>query len=229
MSQFKRVQVVMLPTETGENFSFLKNVNGRGNQLYKPTKNYYYTKSYLLEQQFQPQHLYIISEDEIKEGDWYIWMGNKVICQASSDLDILNKHLNNSDVKKIIATTDKLSLNNCNTPWTLEHKYVPQPSQQFIEKYFESYNKGEVIIDVLVEYEWYNTKPNSAPIYGKFKEKLKVNPKDNTITIKKLKESWNKEEVKQLLIDCCGEVSCEDGKLVGKEPSELYYWIEKNL
>jgi len=30
----------------------------------------------------------------------------------------------------------------------------------------------------------------------------------------------------QDLIDCCGEVSCEDGTLVGKTPAELYKWIE---
>ena len=59
--------------------------------------------------------------------------------------------------------------------------------------------------------------------------KLKINPKDNTITIKTVKDSYSREEVVKLLIDCCGEVSCEDGKLLGKNPEELYKWIEENL
>jgi hypothetical protein len=37
------------------------------------------------------------------------------------------------------------------------------------------------------------------------------------------------EQVKDLLIECCGEVSCEDGLLVGKTPTELYLWIENKF
>lgn len=40
-----------------------------------------------------------------------------------------------------------------------------------------------------------------------------VNPKDNTITIKKLKDNWNREEVTEILLD----------RGISKE------WIEKNL
>ena len=32
---------------------------------------------------------------------------------------------------------------------------LPQPSQQFIEKYIEEYNKGQQITECLVEYEEY--------------------------------------------------------------------------
>ena len=35
--------------------------------------------------------------------------------------------------------------------------------------------------------------------------------------------------IQKLLIECCGEISCEDGKLLGKSPEELYKWIEENL
>lgn len=34
------------------------------------------------------------------------------------------------------------------------------------------------------------------------------------------------EEVKQMLIECCSEVSCEDGVLVGKSSAELVKWID---
>ncbi len=43
------------------------------------------------------------------------------------------------------------------------------------------------------------------------------------------KTLYSKEEVIQLLIDCCGEISCEDGSLLGKYPADLYKWIENNI
>lgn len=58
--------------------------------------------------------------------------------------------------------------------------------------------------------------------------RLKVD-KDNTITIKKVKDNYTREEVVQLLINCCAEISSINGKLKGKEPADLYKWIEENL
>jgi hypothetical protein len=43
------------------------------------------------------------------------------------------------------------------------------------------------------------------------------------------KRRYSEEEVKQMLIDCCGEVSCEDGLLAGKTPVELYKWIDEQF
>jgi hypothetical protein len=43
------------------------------------------------------------------------------------------------------------------------------------------------------------------------------------------KRRYSEEEVKQMLIDCCGEVSCEDGLLAGKTPVELYKWIDEKF
>ena len=40
------------------------------------------------------------------------------------------------------------------------------------------------------------------------------------------KNKYSEEEVRNLLIECCGEVSCEDGALVGKSPEELVKWID---
>lgn len=135
------------------------------------------------------------------------------------------------NVRKIIATTDT-SLEIVSKGINPVYEKLPQPSQQFIEKYIDSYNKGEIITDVLVEYEeMAGEELGVDPAYYPLEErlKLKINPKDNTINIKITKESWNREEVRQLLIDCCGEVSCEDGTFLGKEPADLYEWIKQNL
>ena len=98
--------------------------------------------------------------------------------------------------REVLATTDT-SLN------------LPQPSQQFIEKFVEEYNCNNIITDVLVEYNynpdldnnWDLTKTNDIFKFNTKKEfndyvnSVKTNPKDNTITIKKVKDSYSREEV----------------------------------
>lgn len=216
MEQFKRVKVIMLPTNQKSNLQ-LNNKGLRINDI-----------SYIGEKH---QHLYIISDDEIKEkhllntndyyyiknhyNEWYIGKFNGI------SFDFINYQGNfNSNLfvcKKIIATTDTslFTLVDCPVRGSDSNvKYIlPQPSQQFIEKYIESYNKGEVINDVLVEYEWYHNKQAcfKTMCYQQDMEardscmgmceaqRVKINPKDNTITIKKLKDSWNREEVSNLI------------------------------
>ena len=104
--------------------------------------------------------------------------------------------------REVLATTDE-SLN------------LPQPSQQFIQKYIEEYNRGNIITDVLVEYElisneeyFLNTiNPDENVPY--FDENLKINSKDNTITIKKVKDNWNREEVDRLLDEQASKTTSE--------------------
>ena len=151
MNQFKRAQAIMLPT----NNKSLLYINYSKLQLNKfeqlDTNN---------------QHLYIISDDKIKEGDWYIELdiNSLPLSIKKADYNKTNEFSLKpySDYcKKIIATTDT-SLNkkhNCDCGATTYEgcsqclEILPQPSQQFIEKYIEEYNKGNIIKDVLVEYE----------------------------------------------------------------------------
>ena len=199
MEQFKRVKVVMLPTNE-------KVVNTKEYQLLlsnslfwtskieikRYTEGWFFlnnssnTNSHAITvpnvEKFKHQHLYIISDDEIKAGD----------------LHITSDHSGFGFRKyKIIATTDtSLKIDNPNYDiGKLAYINLPQPSQQFIEKYIESYNKGEVITDVLVEY--FNNSDYNPSILDDIR--LKINPKDHTITIKKLKDSWNREEVSNLI------------------------------
>ena len=149
------------------------------------------------------QHLYITSDDKIKEDNWCI-DSNGNIFQYKNHFPI------NIGQRKIIATTDtSLNIytwkqsNKKSKPYNVQQNIettkkvfipLPQPSQQFIEKYIEQYNKGNVITDVLVEYE-YLLNDNTVISYWN----LKVNPKNNTITIRKLKEVYSKEELCQIL------------------------------
>lgn len=229
MNQFKRAQVVILPTEKDS----LIFSNSLLNKL-----------SY---EELSPKHcshyyLYIISDDEIKEDDWFYYIDNdtkssKYIMQCNGFTDNTHIKVNSNNefsygdwnkdyCKKIIATTDT-SLLIEEVPKSLKQysqfkdKSLPQPSQQFIEKYIESYNKGEIITNVLIEYKWLLT--SELDKNNKYIEidRLKVNSKDNTITIKKLKESWNKEEIIELL----HKYEYRDTTYVDWESE----WIEENL
>ena len=156
-----------------------------------------------IDRYFEAQHLYIISDDEIKENNTHFYNPH------SGQLHISGNHtdyiaINKNGCKKIIATTD-VSLG------------LPQPSQQFIQKYVDEYNKGNIITNVLVEYNYFLDDNGILPYWN-----LKVNPKDNTITIKKVKDSYTREEVENLIYsamtDRCYTTVAEWKK-----------WIEENL
>lgn len=113
---------------------------------------------------------------------------------------------------------------------------LPQPSQQFIQKYIEEYNRGNVITDVLIEYElisneeYFGNTVNPDDDVPYFDEKLKINPKDNTIIIKIAKDSWSREEV----IEFGNKVKeyCKNGwkeETLHRVFFEWDKWVEENL
>ena len=163
-----------------------------------------------------PQHLYIISDDEIKENGTHFYNPH------SGQLHISGNHtdykaVNSNNCKKIIATTDtllKIEINGNRGNLLPDVSFdinLPQPSKQFIQKYVDEYNKGREIKDVLVEYDVH--KNSFIPLWI---------PKDNTITIKKVKDSYTREEVENLIYsamtDRCYTTVAEWKK-----------WIEENL
>jgi hypothetical protein len=120
--------------------------------------------------------------------------------------------------KKIIATTDTSLKIFAGKGDTCDLYYnLPQPSQQFIEKYIEFYNKGKVITDVLVEYQQIAQYNTGEPILI-----LKLD-KNNTITIKKSKDSWNREEVIKLINQYTIEMVSEVKNYHRDK------WIEENI
>ena len=173
-----------------------------------------------------PQHLYITSNEEIKEGDWYIWL-NKLYQTTNTTIE---KGLAKNP---IIATTDEsLVINqgvyNDQNGKILER--LPKPSDSFISKYIEEYNKGNIISDVLVEYKLNQYKFMSTLCTTKEKEyELKVDS-NNTITIKKVKDSYSREEVIEIL----GKMRdyCKYG-WKGDSLHRVFYdynnWIKENL
>lgn len=189
---------------------------------------WFYDKSLL--SNFNKQHLYIISNDEIKEGDWVL--DGKFI-RLITDKDYLSEAKLNPNFinwKKIIATTDtslKIRKFKKGVLKNLEYN-LPLPSQQFIEKFIEDYNNNVSVDGILVEYEkatyeeW--MKNGASPVF----DTLKVN-NDNTINIKLIKESYTRAEVISLLNDF-GEHVCNE--LLGHKLSmigELNKWANGRL
>ena len=178
----KKCKIIMLPTNQKTKYLMVYSdvEKTKGKLILNGLKNDEY-KEY--------QHLYIISDDEIKKGDYIYCTITNAIEIAKYNHDYLIR-----DWKKVIATTDK-SLSQTN------RTEIPQPSQQFIQKFVEEYNRGNIITDVLVEYElisneeYFGNTVNPDDDVPYFDERLKINHKDNTITIKKVKDSYTREEV----------------------------------
>lgn len=262
MNQFKRVQVIMLPTLKESILLLNPTTNKFG--LTKETSRKIYPIEEYIKLGFIPQHLYIISDDEIKEDDWVIHLGNPYFQFKENMRNLLCK-----ECKKVIATTDTSLKQFIYTTMVIDegdiYQSLPQPSQQFIEKYIEEYNKGNIIIDVLVEYEQDYTNrncstcslgtdgtcelnlekkccssTNNATKHGDYwiscldgEEdseiyKIKVTPKDSTITIKKLKDSWNREEVIEQMwsVYKAANTIFEDESALRVEFNN---WIDQNL
>src|ERR1700741_604799 len=180
-------KVVMLATKEKSSL-YLSNFGSKLELILSPYQNYN-----------TPQHLYITSNEEIKEGDWYLNGNYKY--QADRHYQKANND------KKIIATTDKSlqkhfkELSEYNGQYTSNS--FPEPSKEFIQAFIENYNNGKVIEDVLVEIQLHcdecdNTGQLDSGIgpvdcdkcYYKLPNKpYKLRLKDNTIIIKKKEEN----------------------------------------
>ena len=146
MSQLKR-QLVMLPTQEGSYLS--KRRNGKLEYYYCPET------SYVTDSEYTNQHLYVLGGDSIRAGEPYMWMDNKAISTATTnDLIHLSKHLKEGHIKPILATTDRELYNRI--PMNGGHflnASLPKLRDSFVSKFMEQYNKGNVLTDVMVEYE----------------------------------------------------------------------------
>lgn len=172
----RKCKVVILPTEDTTTL-----VLWGHRELKKPT--YIIKDEYEIVQAMAAkyQHLYILSNDIIDEGDWYKTINGEtfkpMITKCNKDsLYFANNTVNNGEkvYNKIIATTDK-SLG------------LPEIPQRFIEKFRKQYNIGKDINEVNVEFEkkW-ETFIDFDIADSTFTYQPKVNEK-NQVTINKIK------------------------------------------
>lgn len=167
---------------------------------------------------FEVQHLYIISDDEIKDGDWkynaklnQVWQHNREGKNLPNEL----KHAGKDTLKVITSTDSSLKMKGRYPYFPNIWNRVPSIPQSFIERYVSEYNKGNILEDVEVEYD---SIPDNSPTVPFYRINLHLNP-DNTISIKSIKDSWTRKEVEKLCRaarESMGEINIDD-------------WIKKNL
>lgn len=213
-SQYKECGVVMLNTKSSK---LLLSDDG---QLF------HYHKEQIGEGIIKPQHLYITSDDKIKDGDWMININGDTIIKYDSKNEGDNTW--REYWRKIIATTDKLCIGH-EDDYDERSKtggnpiWLPEPSDKFIQAYIDAYNKGEKIDKVLVEmdYEYYS---GGTTFFTKLK--------DNDIIIKKTKDSWTKDELLSTLsLESLREkFHSQSGMFINKQTShEIIQWIKDSL
>ncbi len=135
-------KLVMLPTEKASNLFLLSHqVNGKS--LHYDIKNLCKkrTSGDLSYNDELPQHLYIISNSEIKEGDWYLSKAFKrePIQHTKNGAEANLRYKINVD--KIVATTD------INLHWS----GIPSLPESFLKAYIKAYNEGSPIVNVDLE------------------------------------------------------------------------------
>lgn len=244
---YQQCEVIMLPTkeqrwtvecEHDNRYEFYSFTNDK--KLYSRQNNVH---------NWSLSHLYILSSEEIKKGDWCYDVINKIIEQAKFDYGSSD----NQQFFKIIATTDfslthivdwdknakDIMISVGDNPKDYQnYKSLPRPSDDFIKAFVKAQGKG--FDKVLVEYQAYHgIKTSIAEVNAISGDdsmnwqgrndlrdyKIKVSP-DNTITIKPIQEektSWNREEVVEIL----KKFDIEMGDTHG--PTTRNKWIEENL
>ncbi len=199
MSILKKQRVIMLPTNkaTGICTHRLSASHPKLLCYHKPT---WQDDKGISEGYQQDYHLYVLSDEEIKVGDWCIQLGMNRLEKWDGDTYNLDISLR----RKVIASTDKsLMIEKCSGFIGKEYP-LPTLRESFIEKYIQAYNAGHPIEWVNVEYEdvdihkvkiKYNF--DGEGVLGEFEgldTKLKLRS-DNTIITHPIQDSFSREEV----------------------------------
>lgn len=166
-------KVAMLPAKSKVNGMLVKDISEQ-DKILSIKRNWSHEH-----EDYIDQHLYFTSDEEIKEGDWFICnqaaqqcievrknndYPYKIINKFNGEIQYESKHWKS----KIIATTDK-SIG------------LPEPSKEFLDVYIKAYNEGKKIKEVLIQ-----CNEKGLSLQGRGGER--------TVTIKKLKDSWSYEE-----------------------------------
>ncbi|MEI6186967.1 MAG: hypothetical protein WCP46_00500 [Alphaproteobacteria bacterium] len=146
----KKAQCILLDTEQPSKLVFSTSKYGGlfKSEHYSPMKEM--GDSY--------KHLYFTSDEEIKEGDWFINLLYNTVKQASNWIYV-------STCKKIVATTNpelfkntKYNMDMAKNSWfNALHRaespiLIPRIGDDFVEAYIKAYNEGHPITEVMLDY-----------------------------------------------------------------------------
>lgn len=163
-----------------------------------------------------PRNLYLISDEEIKEGDYILskfyyedkcvtnrafnWIltkvreikNGKIFSNPLSNLEGGGCSSDSSNSFKVIATTDRLRLSETNTITDV----LPKLPKEFIESYIKSYNEGSPLSKVLVEVNVKSELSSGCEGLGFIKDFKSHKIKNGAIVIGKQEEkSYTEQEI----------------------------------
>ena len=177
---------------------------------------------------FPPQHLYIVSDAEIKEGDWVYYIKDNKVGKISN-------YIVRDWIKKIEATTDT-SLNFSDKGSTLlnHSRYgingkegicdIPQIPTSFLEAYVKAEGKiTEVQVEMIIGQGMENGEMTSI------KEWIKTNENNEIIIHLNEENKYSKDEILDFLCDNFLDIrnTIPDAKLAFKK--EYFNNLLKNL
>ena len=183
---------------------------------------------------YKPQHLYITSDEPIKEGEYgYDSVINKVFL-VKSIIGLPNK------VHPVIATTDKsLKLGHDDTVPYPKRKSLPQPSQAFISAFVKANGVGfeETLVEVKITGRCKDPMVclRGCDIYNgtckhieNMEIKLLIDQNHNTITIHPVKPKvYSREDVMLHLYNLAGNIAFKNSITI--DGNYITYWIKRNL
>ncbi len=224
----KKHQIIMLPSDRGrlpENgVVYITHDNVLINRSSENAKFIFKDCEY--------QHLYIISDEEIKEGDWFYipnqMIGFEHICNKFKD----KKTLDSIYTKKIIATTNpELTFFPEEDYHGRIKKMLPKFPTDFIEKYVKEWNKGNVIKEVMLEYDkfdWTENSGSGAKCMSEYQIKLNSN---NTVIIHPIEEKeYTKEIVLNIFLEGIrkGHDDSTENIYLSRSMKNARKWFEEN-
>lgn len=176
-------------------------------------------------------HLYILSDDEIKEGDWCI-VGDHL---SRYDSKITSDEELRAQWSKIIATTDS-SLEVVSKGINPVYEKLPRPSEEFIEDFIIRFNNWNQIEKVKVDYEIKDyTIIRTIPRDFVTNYEPKINHKDNTISTTHFKDKWNRSEVLDLFDKFISDLKSDSeffkkyGDMPGGIPALREKWMDEHI
>ena len=225
MEQFKRAKVFVLETNQSPQIGdicYSRRTGyfiNEGNTSVTNVINMLFVKS----TDIKTYKMYITEYKEIKDKDYFIVRYNEntfVLGQRTKNtMNVIGDKVIAILGNHIYPTYDGHCGNECVCIY-------PHPSPDFVKKWVDEANEDNIITDVLIEYEYLLNDNTVIPYW-----KLKVNPKDNTITIRKVKENFTKNEVISLCDDAYkvgyGTAVCEETNQ-GKEVS-FKEWLSTSV
>ena len=174
-----------------------------------------------------PQHLYILSDEDIKKGDWFINLGSGghpgvAIYRANSENSKAINEFKYPEIKKIIATTDaELHYNKIvEEDMHMYKESLPHIPQHIIEAYVKK-PFDKVMVEYLTKLEKGTDLGNECDYIVPDKPKLN---QDGTLAVSLIKEKMYSNESRKQLIRDFHQIVDDTW-----DEEDVEKWIKENL